>query len=302
MDWDLVAASIARQQHSLLTIEQARAAGIPEHHMKLRIRQGRWERVHRGVYRIAGAASNPHQTLMAASLATGGVVSHRSAAELWAFDGTERGWAEVTVETSHRPRIESVRVHRTKDLNPQTSRFGIPLTNPMRTIVDLGLAVPRWTVQRAMDDALGRKLVSVEGLVQIWRDVARPGRNGSGVLRSLLEERLPFPSATRLEKAMLRLHRDHGLPEPLCEHDVFDDRGRFVGRVDFVHLEPRVVIEVDGYATHSSPEAFVTDRQRDRKLRALGWTVLRFTWLEVMYAPREVADEIRPFLATSAVS
>lgn len=171
----------------------------------------------------------------------------------------------------------------------------------MRTIVDLGLVVPRWTVQRAMDDALGRRLLSAGGLVQIWRDVARPGRNGSGVLRSLLEETLPAPHATRLEKAMLRLHRAHGLPEPEVEYEVRDDRGRLVARVDFAHPEQRLAIEVDGYRWHGSPEAFRRDRVRDRRLRALDWTVLRFVWLEVMHTPAGVAVELRPYFSTSAV-
>lgn len=150
-----------------------------------------------------------------------------------------------------------------------------------------------------MNDALGRKLVSFPGLVQVWRDVARPGRSGSGVLRGLIEEHLPEPTASVLEKEMLRLHRAHGLPEPEVEYVIRDEDGRFVGRVDFAHPDARIVIEVDGFATHGNPEAFVDDRVRDRRLHALGWTVLRFTWMEVVHTPREVADEIRPFLTMS---
>lgn len=278
MDYDLLAASIARDQFGLLTLAQALAAGIPLHHVKLRLRQRRWEAVHRGVYRIAGTPSCREQRVLAACLGSDGVASHRAAAEEWNLDGVDRGWTEVTVSTRHRPSLHGVVVHRTKDLLPRhvTRRNNAPVTNPMRTIVDLGLVVPRHTVQRAMDDALGRKLVTVKGLVQIWRDVARPGRNGSGVLRSLLDEHLPIPSATRLEKGMLRLHRRHGLPEP--------------------------AVEVDGYDKRTSLQAFRRDRVLDRRLRALGWTVLRFIWFEVMHTPAEVAAEIRPFLSVSAVS
>ncbi len=266
-----------------------------------RVRQDLWERLHRSVFRIAGAPSSTEQRLLAACLATGGVASHRAAAELWELPISDHGWAEVTVVTKHQPRASGVSVHRVPDLRDHhvTVRRRVPVTNPMRTLVDLGAVAPRRAVRQAMDDALGRKLVSFPGLVRIWRDVARPGRSGSGVLRGLIEEHLPEPSASQLEKHMLRLHRAHGLPEPETEYTIHDNQGRFVGRVDFAHPDARIVIEVDGFATHGTPEAFVGDRVRDRRLHALGWTVLRFTWMEVAHTPREVADEIRPFLTMS---
>lgn len=291
---------LASKQHGLVSERQLRARGAPSYHARRRLQQGRLERLHRGVYRVAGTPSSPEQRLLAAVLACprGAVASHRSAAELWGLHGVEQGWAEVTVQHSHRLELGNVVIHRTKDLLPRhiTTRFGVAVTNPMRTLVDLGAVTPRWSVRRAIDDALAKKLVSMAGLVRIWRDVARPGRNGSGVLRSLIEEHLPHPTASVLEKHMLRLHRAHGLPEPETEYTIHDDQGRFVGRVDFAHPDARIVIEVDGFATHGTPEAFVDDRARDRRLHAMGWTVLRFTWMEVRYTPADVADEIRGFL------
>lgn len=306
MHVDARVAEVAGRQHGVVAHAQAIGAGLSPRQIAVRLRLGTWQTVHRGVYRIAGSLSTREQRLAAATLACGegAVVSHRAAGELWSLNGVEPGWTEVTVAQSHLPRHHGVTVHRTKDLLPRhvARRHDLRVTNPMRTLVDLGLVVPRPVVQRAMDDALGRKLVSVAGLVRIWRDVARPGRNGSGVLRSLLEEHLPVPHATRLEKAMLRLHRRYGLPEPEVEYSIHDEAGRFVGRADFVHVEARLVIEVDGYEKRTSLDAFQRDRSRDRKLRALGWTVLRFTWLEVIHTPKDVAAEIAAFLARTTVS
>ncbi len=50
---------------------------------------------------------------------------------------------------------------------------------------------------------------------------------------------------------------------------------------------------MDGYAYHSSPEAFQRDRDRQNQLDALGWTVLRFTWHDVVHRPAAVAATIR---------
>jgi len=43
----------------------------------------------------------------------------------------------------------------------------------------------------------------------------------------------------------------------------------------------RVVLEVDGRAHHSSPEAFENDRRRDAQLSALGYVVVRLSFARV---------------------
>jgi very-short-patch-repair endonuclease len=50
-----------------------------------------------------------------------------------------------------------------------------------------------------------------------------------------------------------------------------------------------LAIEVDGYGPHSSRRAFQSDRDRQNTLVGLGWTVLRFTWADVVKRPEHVA-------------
>ena len=94
-------------QHGLITTEQAIKALGPS-------RKSRWvtERrlisVQPSVFRMAGAPETWHQGLMAASLAVDGVVSHRSAAELWGLI-QPAGYVEVSIrgttsDTVRRPR------------------------------------------------------------------------------------------------------------------------------------------------------------------------------------------------------
>ena len=59
------------------------------------------------------------------------------------------------------------------------------------------------------------------------------------------------------------------------------------------YAELRLAIEVDGFEHHSSPDAFQRDRTRQNRLVALGWTVLRFTWEDVVKRPAMVAQTIR---------
>ncbi len=91
---------------------------------------------------------------------------------------------------------------------------------------------------------------------------------------------------------MWRLCRDHGLPEPVGQHEVRHGR-RFVGRVGFAYPDVSLAIEVDGYEFHGSLGAFRHDRARQNELVAAGWTVLRFTWHDVTQRPERVVGSIR---------
>lgn len=71
--------------------------------------------------------------------------------------------------------------------------------------------------------------------------------------------------------------------------------GRF--RIDFAYPELLIAIEVDGYGPHASRAAFQRDRSRQNDLVALGWTVLRFTWADVVKRPDHVARVLRQAFA-----
>ena len=64
-----------------------------------------------------------------------------------------------------------------------------------------------------------------------------------------------------------------------------------IGRVDLV-VADAVVVETDGFAFHSSREAFEADRSRDRALRLLGFSVLRYTASQVFRDPVRVARDV----------
>ncbi len=70
-------------------------------------------------------------------------------------------------------------------------------------------------------------------------------------------------------------------------------------RADFAWLAERVLVEIDGYAFHSSFEAFHQDRQRQNSLVLDGWTVLRFTPSDVTTQPDVVVATVRAALAAA---
>jgi hypothetical protein len=298
---DQKAMELAATQHSLITYRQARRAGLTRHRIQLRLDDGILVRIHRGVYRFASTAPSREQHLLGACLAVDGLAgaSHRSAAAthgLWSVPGD---LVEITVGRSVAPELAGVTVHRIADLSERwvTTIDGVPTTTPARTLVDLGAVLPLGSVSRALDRAIGRQLVSLAEARSALNAVARKGRTGVGVLRLLLDERQAGPAVASVLEARVRtLVRLHGLPEPVPEFTVLDERGQFVGRVDFAYPEIKYAIEVDGYEPHASLEAFRHDRVRQNDLVDLGWTVHRFTWSDVDQRPARVATRIRQLL------
>ena len=55
--------------------------------------------------------------------------------------------------------------------------------------------------------------------------------------------------------------------------------------VDASWDDHKLVVELDGYEYHRTRAAFERDRRRDAMLRTEGWTVLRFSWRQVVDDP-----------------
>ena len=62
------------------------------------------------------------------------------------------------------------------------------------------------------------------------------------------------------------------------------------------------MVETDGFAFHSDRRQYRDDRRRTNALTVAGWTVLRFTWEDVLAYPQYVIDSVRAALARLAAS
>ncbi len=186
-----------------------------------------------------------------------------------------------------------VRVHRVGNLPPNetTIAHGIPITTPVRTLLDLAGVVGERAVEQALAEAERRGLA---GSRQLERLVARyPGRAGVRSLRKLFRRAAP-PAFTRseAEERFLALIRGAEVPAPEVNVNLLGFE------VDFLWRRARLVVEVDGFAFHAYPEAFERDHTRDTRLTLAGYRVLRFTWRQLADEPRTVVDQVDQGLAT----
>jgi len=101
------------------------------------------------------------------------------------------------------------------------------------------------------------------------------------------------------ERLLHRLLRRHRIGGWLPNYPVVV-AGVVRARLDAAFVERRLAIEVDGYAYHSKDGAFQRDRTRQNLLMLLGWTVLRFTWTDLIERSEYVVATIRAVLAAES--
>jgi Transcriptional regulator, AbiEi antitoxin/Protein of unknown function (DUF559) len=276
-------AALAARQHGVVSRAQLRIAGVRAGAIDRRITAGRLHPIHRGVYAVGHPVLRIEGRWMAAVLAAdkNAVLSHATAGGAWILRPLGAGAIHVTIPgDSGRQRRPGIRIHRSRTLTPHdtTTHLGIPITTPIRTIIDLATTLEPLPLEQALDQADRR------GLIDFAELKARP------IPRSLqaILARYTAPTFTRseLEDRFQALCDNHGLPRPL-NNTIIEGQ-----EVDFAWRPQRLVVEVDGYGFHRSPSRFENDRERDVMLTLAGWHVMRFTWTQVTTRPKWVAAAV----------
>lgn len=298
---DRLLAPVAASQRMLIRLEDVERAGGRRSDAQRRVEGGRWTRVDQGVFAIAGAPLDWTTRQLAAVLAAGpgAAVSHLAAARLHRLPAFDRAGLEVTIPRGRRYRRPGVRTHESTDLDRcnVVVRDGVPVTDPNRTLLDLGryLGVPRLT--RAVEAARRMELVTWRSLISTLARHARKGRHGTRRLRAVIlaNAHREEITDTDMELLVLGLIRDAGLPEPVIRHHVYDG-DRFVAEVDLAYPPLKIAIECDG-SVHLIEEVRDRDLEKQNELVLLGWQVLRFGWNRTRTRPDRVVVDVRDAIA-----
>jgi very-short-patch-repair endonuclease len=107
----------------------------------------------------------------------------------------------------------------------------------------------------------------------------------------LQEGAKPALTRSKAEERFVELVRMARLPEPEANVEVFGHE------VDFVWRRERLVVEVDGFAYHSSRSRFELDREKDGELSAAGVQVVRVTWHQIVAEPEAMLVRLAQTLA-----
>src|SRR5262249_6388872 len=139
------------------------------------------------------------------------------------------------------------------------------------SLLDYAEIASRQQLRHAIDAGLRREVLDQWKFDALFE--RSHGRHGLKPLQAVLDEiKGPAPwTDSELERAMLALIRDAGLPEPLTQQVLQGER------VDFFWPQANLVVEVDGYEFHKSRAQLEEDRRRDAKLTVAGYRVVRVT-------------------------
>jgi very-short-patch-repair endonuclease len=214
------------------------------------------------------------------------VLSHRSAGALWGLLRW-RDSIDVTATGNHTRR--NVRVHRSRTLETRdiTQHYGIPVTTPARTLLDLADVLDDAALTRAVNEARLQRQLSLTDLAAL---LARsPGRATKRLKPHITHA--TQPTRSRFEDAFLTFTERYRLPRPEVNQ-------RVAGyEVDMLWRDQRVIVELDGWAYHGAKAEFDHDRDKDAALLAAGFPVVRVTWERLSGAPRREARRLRRLLA-----
>jgi very-short-patch-repair endonuclease len=283
-----------RTHHGLISFDHAAGFGMSRTDWnRLVSDERRFEVLYPDVVRVLGAPVSIEQRIAAAVLAAGpgARASHRSAAHVW---GASRPGGDpidvMLVGRTRRARLEGVVIHRPRNLDDlaPSVRQGIPTTNPLRTLTDLGSVDPPG-VYDALHHFVMRGWVNTASVAAVLDRHSGRGYRGATALRNALDQWLVDgkPADSELEIRMRKIRDDHGLPSMTFHADVLGFE------VDFLVDGTNIVVECDGWSTHGADRTvFLSDRDKDTYLMSKGYVVHRVTRSMLLFRPRLVAERI----------
>ena len=297
----------ARRQFGVVTTQQAIAAGLDHHALRVLLARRVMVRRFRGVYAFLAAPDSREARWLAAQFALGrsGILSHTTAAAAHGLpiSGTDDG-IHVTVPRRSRVIPAGVVVHESPDAEvPTVLRHGVlRVTSVARTLCDVAGT-------DTMDEAALRQVVAAavrSGQVtveDVRREVdVRRRFSGRAALRRVLDELSPFEGQARheLESLFLRVATRGGVPPTAMNHRVTDADGR-TRYLDAVWLPAGVYAELDSRRFHGTLVDWHDDQRRENAVALAGFPIcLRFSWWDLQHHPELVIDTVRRALAAAA--
>jgi hypothetical protein len=297
-------ADLAASQHGVVNLDQLRRIGLGERSVQRRVEEGRFHRIHQGVYVVGHPRVTPHGRLAAAVLACGpdAALSHHSAAALLGLRNGGLHPVDVTAPGRRGRSPAGIAAHRDGSLRKSEISVtdGISCTGAARTLLDLAAVLSVGSLKRAVSRAEILRLLDVAEIEEL---IGRNrGRRGVARLRLVIDEYDGRGEMAKreLEYRFLELCDRAALPSPKV--NVLIDCANSRPLADFVWADARLVVETDSRKFHGTASAFESDRRRDQELTLAGWMVIRTTWRQVNDRPEELVHTIRTLLAARSNS
>lgn len=289
------ASDVIARQSGIISRGQALLQGMTESQISTRRSRGDWTAVLPQVYRSTSHSWSAAAGVHAAMLWAGpkAHLSGASAAWWWRLTDVEPTRVDVIVplDSRRRSRPDIKIIRRPLPRQDQAWSRALRITGLPLTALYGAVGLGRVAGPAMLDRALQRT-VAFESVRQAhYRNLGCWGSRAAGELlqaaadgAAAASERLLVAGLTAAGVGGWRINQPLELPGLSVVPDL-----TFVRR--------RVIVEVDGWAWHHTPDRFQRDRHRQNALVNAGWLVLRFTWFDLTERLPAVIGQIRSALA-----
>ena len=298
---------VMARQAGLFTAAQARSFGHSAREIERARSRHELVSVRRGVYAVRAAyvaldpearhRADAHAALLC--LKPPVTLSHETAA-VWHSMPLLRPTLDVVHVT--RPELSAARleagIHHHDGALPMghaVAREAAVVTSLARTAVDLARHLDFARGLAAADSALRQGATHEDLLAVLEFCSSWPGARGAGRVVTAADARAANPGESWSRAVLI----EAGIPPTDLQFPVHDGAG-LVGFADFVWEECRTLGEFDGrwkYAVPPGADAteaarvLWAEKRREDRLRALGWTVVRWSW-EDLFAPDRLVTRV----------
>lgn len=185
-------------------------------------------------------------------------------------------------------------IHTTTVLPPIDceTAFGLRVTSPTRTLIDLAATADAPQLTAALDGAFRDLKATEDFLHRRIVELRTRGRYGIPLLLQVIEGiEVTRGAHSWLEREYLRVTDAAHLPLPTPQQ-ILGKRDDKLIRVDFHYPETRLVVEVLGYRYHRTKLQMQIDTERTNRLTLAGFVVLQFTYDHVVKSPDWVVGQV----------
>ncbi|WP_433011554.1 hypothetical protein [Kribbella sp. CA-294648] len=242
------------------------------------LQTGQIRRVAKGVYALPEAPD-----ALTAARSQRGVVSHLSAAQHWGMQLiTPPPLPHVTV-----PRGQvQVATGQKCVLHWSTAPSLDDVTTPVRTVLDCIRSLPLAEALAIADSALHHRIVDADDLFAAAAALRGPHRLRIRNVVALADGRAESVLESALRAILIEADIEGFEPQYAVR-----DRD-FSARLDLGHPALKIALEAEGFEFHGTRQSLVKDCRRHVNLSIRGWTLLRFSWEDVMYDREWVAEVV----------
>ncbi|MEU5262672.1 hypothetical protein [Amycolatopsis sp. NPDC021455] len=182
-----------------------------------------------------------------------------------------------------------VLVERTKRMPDPVRQDGLPLAPAVRSVLD----ECRRLRERPPIRALLAEAVQQLGVdpAELAAELETGSRRGTALPRAVLQE-IVSGARSAAEAEAMAVWRRTGLPEPVWNFELHDDRGGYLATPDAWWDDVALAWEIDSYEFHFGQPGYAATLARNNRYAAAGVAVVQTVPSRLLSEPRAVAGDL----------